>query len=130
MRPDPNRLAYAESSRGPMADAIKRFDLRKINEIVNGVPKLRFVPGGFYALCVFGAPPAPPREGVVERADQALGKLMGVDAVDTIEQSAVITLRGTYKGRSPDMLRPHVFRAPNGQDIVLGDMDILAWEKA
>lgn len=131
LAPDPERLAYAEANREPMAEAIRKLDLPAIRRITDGAPRLRFTVGGYYSLCVFGAPPAPARQGEVERVDQAIGKLIGADPIDTIEQSGVVTLRGTYKGRRTDMvMKPHVFRAPNGQDIVLADMDVLAWSRA
>jgi hypothetical protein len=130
LEPDPARQAYAEQNREPMRDAIRKVDVRRIRAIVDGAPKLKFTIGGHYALCVFGAPPAPARQGDVEHVDQAIGKLVGMDPVDTLDSMAVLTIRGTYKGRDSTILRPHVFRAANGQSIVLADMDILAWSRA
>lgn len=130
LEPDPVRLDYALKQQGPLADAMRRLDVAAMRSIIDGTKQLSFVVGRYYALCVFGAPPAPPREEPATNA-QKIGALVGADFVDTVEQAAVVTIRGTYRGRDRGRpFQPHVFRAPNGQSIVLADMDILAWSRA
>lgn len=129
LEPEPHRLDYALKHQGPMTEAIRALDVAEIRRIVDGVPKLSFTIGGYYAIVTLGAPILPPVDDP-KTIEQRFGQLAGMDFAGTAEAAGVVTIRGTYRGRADSSLRPHVFRMPNGETAVLSDMDILAWRKS
>ena len=134
MNVDPERLAKAVEHAAAMRAAIAKLDSRAMQKLLldPNIERVHFEPGKRYRVAMLGSPPIdrrdpePPRP--TDTIRQGVDRMTGFDALATSEASGQIEISGTYRGRTMTVGNPHVFRLPNGEDALLGDMDVLAWE--
>lgn len=103
-----------------------------IEAMLDGVTRVEFVVGRNYRILTFGSRRiAPAPIGDDSKPVDVIEFLSGMAGRQMMESGFVQEIEGVYRGRLPQRpVLPHVFRAPNGLDAVLADMDLLAWERA
>ncbi len=129
MTPDPERLALARRVQPEMSQAIRESDAAKIKTLIAQGKRAAFTVGGRYRIFAYGAPPEAPLTKPVTVAD-GVGSIVGMDVSGTIDAADVFEIFGTYRGRVAMFGQPHEFRADDGKTILLGDIDVLSWERA
>jgi hypothetical protein len=128
MTPDPERLALARKIAPEMGAAIRSSDAKKIKSLIAQGKRCAFTIGGRYRIFAYGAPPVQPMK--LETLADGIATITGVDTAGTVDAAEITEVFGTYRGRMAVFGAPHEFRADNGTMILLGDVDVLAWERA
>jgi hypothetical protein len=113
-----------------MQTAIAGMDAPAILKLLSEQALVEFTVGRRYRLVCLGGPvvgsaglPAPD-DSIVK----GVGKLIGMDVVETMAGAGEVEFGATYRGRSRDPGNPHLFLMDNGQSAFLADMDIIASE--